>query len=182
MQPKQIQDMATTAQWISSLKSKGTPEAFALAWISWEGFCNRILALGLHEHGWTLSTSDKAICDIGGYSKRSYRAMFTFAFGKEPSQLGGFAETWRIISKFEPMRNSIIHGGRIASPEKLEAATILISSKVLNPDWVQSIRYTVNGQSKTFSPVYDRPRNIQSTKRSLEELSEILKAKIEENK
>ena len=182
MQPKQIQDMATTAQWISSLKSKGTPEAFALAWISWEGFCNRILALGLHEHGWTLSTSDKAISEIGAYSKRSYRAMFTFAFGKEPSQLGGFAQTWRTISKFEPIRNSIIHGGRIPSPEKLEAATNIISSKVLDPDWVQSVRYTVNGQVKTFSPIYNRPRNIQSSRRSLQELSEILKAKIAESK
>ena len=180
MQPNQIRNLAQSSQWMDALRTHGTPEAFILAWISWEGLKNRILATGLAQRGWQIKDSAHALDQCKVHSKSDYVTAFTFTFGKPPHQLAGLGKTWTDIEKKRSMRDQIFHGSRTSSPEALLDASQLISDKVLNTAWMTDIAFQAEGSTYKLPNPYSRVNVKPAIRRSFESLLAPLQSCLDE--
>lgn len=170
MQPSEIRNLAQSAQWIDSLRPRGTSESFILAWISWEGLKIRLLTYGFAKQGYLAKDTSKALKTCNVHSKKQYLAIFELAFGKPPLQINKLGPIWRELETYQPMRNRIIHGGTRFNPKDLREASRKISDRVLNACWLEGARVQIHGTEYVLQNPYNRITTNRNSLKSYEDL------------
>ena len=174
MQPSLIRSTANSALDLLELRGRGSTEAFLLSWVAWEGLKVRLVVVGLNMQGWQVSDVYAGLTDGRVHTNQNYLALFRTIYGRNPHNVSGVGDTWRQIEEFREVRNRYVHGTRGAAPAKLEAATLMITERVLDPSWLRGTPIkTEEGMSKLGDP-YRRLVASRARHRSKASLKEML--------
>ena len=177
MQPNLIRSTAESAQVLLHHRGYGSPEAFLLAWVAWEGIRTRILVVALVMKGWRVKDIYPELAHAHPDS-RQYQRLFRVILGTSPQQIKGTGETWRQIEQFRKTRNAIAHGIGTSSPARLEAATHLIVEAAESPEWLARIQVILETGPEPLGDIYRRLSPRHQHPGSLRSLRELINAGI----
>lgn len=173
MQPNLIRATANSSLDLLAMRGRGSPEAFLLAWVAWEGLKIRILVVALTQQGWKVQDVYDELSSSRLHTLEHYRTLFKSIFGTYPESTRGVGATWCSIEEFRDVRNRYVHGTRGAAPLRLEAGTHLITGHVLDPSWLERLALDVDGDRVNLGAPYRRltsTRRMTRSKRALREL------------
>jgi len=139
MRPSQIRRTAETALELLEDRGHGNPEAFLLAWVSWEGLKIRVISLGLARMGFQVQHVYEVLTEDELRSKGEFEALFQTVFSRKPQSAKGVGSTWQRNETFRKVRNRIVHGIGSTSPDRLESGTRVLTGAVLSPQWLGSL-------------------------------------------
>jgi hypothetical protein len=154
------------------LHGRGTPEAFILAWIGWEGLKFRILVVALSMKGWKVSDIQDVFAHPGVHTNEHYRRLFKSIFGAFPNNIKGIGTQWGEAEKYRDLRNKYVHGAKSNHPEKFLSAIENLYSLTTEVEWLSNLSLEVNGEKRKIGNVYRRlaaPKKARS-RASLEQL------------
>ena len=178
MQPNLIKSTADSALELLDFRGRGSAEAFLLSWVAWEGLKVRVLAVGLHTHGWSVADIYESLPNGRIYQDKNYGAVFHQVFGTSPHGTQGVSSTWAEIEAFRDVRHRYVHGARGSSPAKLEAATHLITERVLEPQWLAVAKVSTTEGKVPLGDPYRRLVTARGRTRSRASLNDMLKSSI----
>lgn len=137
-------------------KGRGSPEAFLLAWVAWEGLKIRLLVVGLAMQGWRVQDIYEVLSEQRVHDHRHIRNVFKGISGSFPENTSGMSQAWQQIEAFRDVRNRYVHGTRGADPARLEAGTHLITEHVLDTGWLEEIQVRGDSQNTRLGDPYRR--------------------------
>lgn len=178
MQPNLIKSTAGSANTLLDIRGYGSPEAFLLSYVAWEGLKVRLLVVGLHMHGWAVADIYEQLPAGKIFQEKNYNSVFRWVFGSPPASTKGIGEDWKSIDQFKDIRHRYVHGASGASPDKLEAATHLITERVLEPEWLTTMKVNMLEGKPSLGNPYRKLVTSRTRKRSKSSLHEILKSSI----
>lgn len=178
MQPNLIKSTADSALELLEFRGRGSAEAFLLSYVAWEGLKVRLLVVGLHMHGWAVADIYEQLPAGKIFQEKNYNSIFRSVFGSPPASTKGIGEHWKSIDQFKDIRHRYVHGASGASPDKLEAATHLIIERVLEPEWLTTIKVTTLEGKPALGNPYRKLVTSRTRKKSKTSLNELMKDSI----
>ena len=152
---------------------------FLLAWSTWEALQTRFIRVAIHHQGWLIKDADTVLARARISSMSSAAKVLTKLQIKHPSEWGGKStKTWNALLGIEPLRNTITHGFRTTSPDKLRIATAIVVAALEDRTWLSCVDVPScsNGTSliRIGSILEPRTNKNPSSSKSLPQLLEIL--------
>lgn len=175
MQPHLIKSTADTSLALLRLHGRGSPEAFLLAWVAWEGLKIRILVVGLATKGWRVQDVYDVLSAQRVHDHRHVRHIFKQLFGSFPESTPGLGEAWRGIEAFRGVRNRYVHGTRGADPLRLESATRSITERVFDTAWLEDLSVRVDGEKRQLGDPYRRMIGRRAGHKSKDSLTDLIR-------
>ena len=174
MQPNLIRSTADSSLSLLASRGRGTPEAFLLAWVAWEGLKIRVLVVGLSMQGWKVQDIYDVLSQDKVHAVDHVRGLFKAVFNSYPENARGVGQDWCLIEDFRDVRNRYVHGARGAAPLRLEAGTHLITQRVLDPSWLAPLTVVVDGERTRLGDPYRRLPSKRWRYRSRASLRELI--------
>lgn len=151
MRPSDIRRTASAAKRLAEAPSNGTPEAFLLAWVAWEAFRFRVLAVGLAKQGWAMTAIKEFFLNSNLYYDRTYNRAFAKVFGRQPQQLRKeIASVWKACESCRALRHKFVHGMGSTNPDALARATDTLLSAVGDAQWISALTVRLDDGSRVL--------------------------------
>lgn len=149
MNPSAIKEILSSAKALNQKGRKGSPDAFILSWIAWEGTKFRMLAVGQKLKGIKIKQTYSDHNELELWREKKFRLQWKKVFGKYPDSMPGLpGKIFRQLNNYKKYRDRIIHGKSLGSPSNIQTATDKIIEILENKDWMTDI--TINSKNKTI--------------------------------
>jgi len=140
MNPSSINELFKSAKSLHEKKRKGSPDAFILSWIAWEGTKLRMLAIGQKVKGIKIKDTYSNHKDLRLWEDKKFNNQWQKVFGNLPSSMPGKAtKIFRQLQGFKKYRDTIIHGKSLGNPTNIHEATKKLLEVLENKDWMKDI-------------------------------------------
>jgi hypothetical protein len=159
MNPSAIKELATSAKELHQNKRKGSPEAFILSWIAWEGTKLRILAVAQKKMGIKIKDTYLSHKDLNLWNEEKFDRQWRKVFGKNPSNMSGAAgKVFREMKKYKKYRDKLVHGKEFGNPNNVDFATAALLKNLENKDWLKDLFIVVKDKSYSLYDIFERKR------------------------
>jgi hypothetical protein len=182
MNPNEIAHASKAARDLNALYNNGSPAAFVLTWIAWEGLKYRVLVLGLVRMGWQVADVKSVLAesDINTYAK--YKKVFNSVFGNYPERIKGISKNWQEAESFRKNRNNYVHGSRGSNPKHLLKSADFLISITEDVSWLSKLTVKFDSEVHALGNVYQRQFTKRKGKRSKAQLKTFISNAIEKRK
>lgn len=159
MDPSAINELTRSAKELHHTKRKGSPEAFILSWIAWEGMKLRILAVAQKKIGIKIKDTYLSHKDLNLWSEEKFDRQWRKAFGKNPSNMSGAAgKVFREMKKYKKYRDKFAHGKEFGNPKNVDSATVALLKNLEDKDWLKDLFIVANNKSCSLYELFERER------------------------
>jgi hypothetical protein len=159
MNPSSIRELTASARALQKTKRQGSPEAFILAWIAWEGMKLRILAVVQKKMGTKIKDTYLSHQELRLWNQVKFEKQWKQVFGKNPSNMSGVAgKVFREMEKYKKYRDKLVHGKEFGNPVNVEKATLSILKILEDQEWLKEIKFSVKNKTYNIYEIYERNR------------------------
>jgi len=159
MNPSSIRELTASARALQKTKRQGSPEAFILAWIAWEGMKLRILAVAQKKMGIKIKDTYSSHQELRLWNQVKFENQWKQVFGKNPSNMSGVAgKVFREMEKYKKYRDKLVHGKEFGNPINVEKATISILNLLEDREWLKDLFIVVKDKSYSLYDIFERKR------------------------
>ena len=157
MNPSSIRELTASARALQKTKRQGSPEAFILAWIAWEGMKLRILAVAQKKMGTKIKDTYSSHKELRLWNQIKFEKQWKQVFGKNPSNMSGVAgKVFREMEKYKKYRDKLVHGKEFGNPINVEKATISILNLLEDREWLKDLFIVVKDKSYSLYDIFER--------------------------
>ena len=159
MNPSSIRELTASARALQKTKRQGSPEAFILAWIAWEGMKLRILAVAQKKMGTKIKDTYSSHQELRLWNQIKFEKQWKQVFGKNPSNMSGVAgKVFREMEKYKKYRDKLVHGKEFGNPINVQKATISILNLLEDREWLKDLFIVVKDKSYSLYDIFERKR------------------------
>lgn len=159
MNPSSIRELTASARALQKTKRQGSPEAFILAWIAWEGMKLRILAVAQKKMGTKIKDTYSSHQELRLWNQVKFENQWKQVFGKNPSNMSGVAgKVFREMEKYKKYRDKLVHGKEFGNPINVQKATISILNLLEDREWLKDLFIVVKDKSYSLYDIFERKR------------------------
>jgi hypothetical protein len=159
MNPSSIRELTASARALQKNKRQGSPEAFILAWIAWEGMKLRILAVAQKKMGIKIKDTYSSHQELRLWNQVKFENQWKQVFGKNPSNMSGVAgKVFREMEKYKKYRDKLVHGKEFGNPINVEKATISILNLLEDREWLKDLFIVLKDKSYSLYDIFERKR------------------------
>ena len=157
MKPSSIRELTASARALQITKRQGSPEAFILAWIAWEGMKVRILAVAQKKMGIKIKDTYLSHKELRLWNQVKFENQWKQVFGKKPANMSGVpGKVFREMEKYKKYRDKLVHGKEFGNPINFEKATLSILEILENQEWLKEIKLSVKSKTHNIHEIYER--------------------------
>lgn len=140
MNPSAITELTTSAKNLTDTKRKGSPEAFILAWIAWEGSKLRMLAVAQKKQGIKIKETYASHKDKSLWNEKIFEKEWKRVFGEYPASMRGMpGKIFKKINSYKKYRDKLVHGKSFGNPNNVHDATLEILRVLEDKKWLDEI-------------------------------------------
>lgn len=159
MNPSAIRELSKSSRELQQLKRKGSPDAFILAWIAWEGMKLRILAVAQKKKGIKIKDTYAVHKELKLWNEAIFEKQWKKVFGTNPSNMSGkVGKIFREIKTYKKYRDKLVHGKEFGNPTNVEKATLSILHVLENQEWLKELEIKSKKNQYSIYDLFDRKR------------------------
>jgi len=159
MNPSSIRELVASARALQKTKRQGSPEAFILAWIAWEGMKLRILAVAQKKMGKKIKDTYSSHKEIRLWNQAKFENQWKQVFGKKPANMSGLpGKVFREMEKYKKYRDKLVHGKEFGNPINVEKATLSILKILEDQEWLREIKFSIKDKTNNIYEIFERNR------------------------